>query len=217
MPNIVRTPEYAKGKAWVGEHYERVAELFSSGKLLTQDLRGYLFAVAGRAYPSQRESVANDLRQTGWVAGAIRSLVDRMPPEAIGDVSETAMELGAYWNAEYWSDQCLEELKKKPRGWWQTKFGDATPNDVVGVLSNRWWREVGDPQKRKRTSKWEVLIYTTGTREICALAGLQKIEFKQDGDYVTYDVEGEEQSFVVMAHPVWEGRRLIQPMGEIVG
>ena len=60
-----------------------------------------------------------------------------MPPEAIGDISETAIELGAYWNAEYWSDQCLEDLKKKSRGWWQTKFGDATPNDVVGVLSNR--------------------------------------------------------------------------------
>lgn len=216
MPDILGTPEYAKGKAWVRENYERVAELFSSGKLLTQDLRGYLFGVAGRAYPSQRESMENEMKQTGWVAGAIRSLVDRMPPEAAGDVAETAIEMGAYWNAEYWSEECLKELKEKPRGWWQTKFGDATPNDVIGALSHRWWDEIGSPQKRKRTSKWEILIYTTGTREICVLADLESIEHIQER-YERYRVHSDDKYFEVMAAPVWDGRILLQEMGAIVG
>lgn len=216
MPDILDTPEYKKGKAWIGENYERVAELFSSGKLLTQDLRGYLFGIAIRAYPPQRDSMQNELKQTAWVAGALRSLVDRMPPEAIADVGETAIEMGAYWNAEYWSDRCLEDLKKKPRGWWQTKFGDATPNDVVNALAAQWWKQVGDPQKKKRTSKWEVLIYTTGTREICVLADLERIEHIQER-YERYRVHSDDRYFEVMAAPVWDGRILVQEMGAIVG
>ena len=65
----------------------------------------------------------------------------------------------------------------------------------------------------------EIVIYTTGTREICALESLKEIEFAQheDGSYQRYYVRGDEQSFQVIAAPVWQDRILVQEMGAIVG
>lgn len=52
---------------------------------------------------------------------------------------------------------------------------------------------------------------------MCILAHLREVELKGDGRYKVYWVKGEENTFEMMASSVYEGNRLIQGAGEIVG
>jgi hypothetical protein len=163
----------------------------------------------------------NDLKQDAWVAGAIRRLVDTMPEsqEGLAAVFDVALEIGTIYGTEFWKHEHLESLKRKPKSWWRTRFGDAKPDDIMKPLYMRWWREVGTPEKLSRTTRWEALKYSFGSREMGAFDTLEKVERTehQGGKYVVYDVKGETSNFEMMAENVLEGNRLIQGAGEIVG
>ena len=221
MPDSIEsTPAYEAGVDWAHRNRTRLSERFSGKELATQELRGTLFAEAQRRYPSQRESMENELKQTAFVAGAYRRLVNTMPlsQEGLIAVSEAAMEIGAWWGAEYNKQDALEALKSRPTGWWRKKIGDATPLDVVNALSSLWWRKFAKEKGVSRTSKWEILIDTTGAREMAALASVKRITARQDGEYYSFEVDGEYGEFQVMARPVFgPGGVLVQGTGEVVG
>jgi len=213
-------PEYQLGIRWADENLDRLRERYTSVDLITSELRSYLFEEAIRRFPSQRESMENDIRQTLFVMGAMRRLTETVEMSRQGAIAifDASMDLGALIGAELGKKEALDILKARPVGWWRRKLGDATPNDVVDVLSAAWWRDIGHPQKRSRTSKWEVLIYATGTREMWTLARLEKIELSKDSPYVLYRVDGEEDlGFQVIARTAYEGSRIVQHAGEIVG
>ena len=215
----------AKGNAVVGRlipialDYERAA----IGDLSAQELRTRLWRVAERLYPTKRGEMENELRQTLFVMGAIRRLVDNMPEniEGFQAVFDIGMEMGQIWGAEKWKYVHFEELKKRDASWWRKKKGDASPNQVAAVLMNSWFHSYHPKEKgvKRPSSKWEVLIDMLGTREMCALATLEKIVL-EDGDRL-YSVEGDDCSFQVMAKNDGEfrdGRYIVhQRAGEIVG
>lgn len=217
--DITDTAEYRDGIDWAVMHAPELVERYSSNNLSAEELRTYLWKAAGSVYPSKRGDMENDLRQTQWFAGAVRRLVDTlsMNMEAMREVFDIAMEIGATYGAEKWKYVHFLELKKKDASWWRKKKGDASPNDVVGVMSNLWWRTYAKEKGVKSTSKWEILIDTLGTREMCALATLDEITARKDGEYQSYEVDGDECSFQVISAPVWNGSYLVQGMGDIVG
>jgi hypothetical protein len=219
MADIVRTPEYKGGIHWADENLNLLRERYSSAALDTSELRTFLFTEAERLYPHKRGNMDNDLRQTLWVAGVIRRLVDTMPftPQALAAVFDISSDLGSILGAEQGKKESFDILKKKPEKWWTTPVGDASPDDVVAVLARRWQREVGRPQRFASTDRWEVLLDMLGTREIRALETLKRITIEKSARYSLFDVDGRDISFQVMAADMWQGDILAQGAGEIVG
>lgn len=221
--DFVETQEYREGIDWAVMHAPELAERYSSNNITADELRTYLWKVAGQAYPSKRGDMENDIRQTIWVAGAIRRIIDTLPfnLKSMSEVFDIAMDIGSAYGAEKWKYVHFLTLKDKDASWWRKKKGAASPNDVVGVLANAWWRKFSKEKGGGKTSKWEVLIDTLGTREMSAMASLKDIEYREDGQYKSYIVEGDDVDFQVMASPVYDmssGRMiLVQGMGDIVG
>lgn len=213
------TAEYKEGFDWAALHSPELVERYSSNNLSAQELRGYLWKNADRAYPSKRGEMENELRQTLFVAGAIREIIGHLPTnlESIRALYEIAGEMGQIYSAEKWKYVHFLELKKKDSSWWRKKKGDASPNEVVSALANYWWNKIARERGVKSTSKWEILIDTLGTREMCALASLGKVVLNDEGKYKTYDVEGDDCEFQMMAAPVIENGRVYSLAGEIVG
>lgn len=220
--DITDQPDYREGVDWAVLHSSELVERYSSTDITADLLRSYLWKVAGEIFPSKRGEMENDLRQTFFVAGAIRRVIDTLPlsVQAMKEVFEIAMDIGQVYGAEKWKYKCFLELQEKDASWWRRKQGAASPNDIVNALSNYWWREYAKEKGVSRTSKWEVLIDTLGTREICVLSDLTNVEAEGE-KYKTWTVESKENSFQMMAAPVYEvvnGRSvLVQGMGEIVG
>lgn len=217
--DITDTQEYRDGIDWAVMHAPELVERYSSNNLTADELRTYLWKVAGGIYPSKRDDMANELRQTNFVTGAIRRLVGTLPRglEGMATVFDIALEMGQIYGAEKWKYVHFLELKKKDASWWRKKKGDASPNEIVAALSNRWWNTFAKEKKVSRTSKWEILIDTLGTREMCALATLKKVVFSGEGKYKTYDVEGDDCEFQMIAKPVWEDGRVHYWAGDIIG
>ncbi len=214
------TVEYDHGFRWASQNGAQLIELYSSTDLSTQELRTRLWRAAEQFYRSKRGEMENEVRQTLFVMGAVRRLVTTMPGDRAGAIAifEIGQELGSVYAAEKWKYVHFEALRKKDASWWRKKKGDASPNQVVNALATSWW---DDHRDAKRTSKWEILIDQLGTREMCALATLGKITHNADDKYKTYDVDGDDCSFQVMADNVGEvidGRYIVhQRAGEIVG
>lgn len=219
MPSVTEQPEYAEGVAWADRNLNTLRERYSGKELDTTVLRSFLFAEAERLFRTQRESMENDLKQDAWVAGAIRRLVDTMPQdkEGVAAVFDAALEIGSIYGAEAAKHEHLESLKRKSKSWWRTRFGDAKPDDLMKPLYTRWWREVGIPEELSRTTRWEALKYSLGSREMAAFDTLKNVERVEHGKYVVYDVEGDSSSFEMMAEDTMEGHRIVQGAGEIVG
>jgi hypothetical protein len=217
------TVEYRTGRRWAAEEYRRLVELYASNQLNTEELRAALWKAAGAEYPSRRGELEPELQQTLFFAGAIRSLVDRLPKnlEGFGAMFEMGLEVGQVYQAEKWKLVHFLELKKKDASWWRKKKGDASPNELVNALSNDWWHRFGRKKALTKTSKWEILIDTLGTREMCALATLEKVVYKGEGSYKTYEVEGDGCDFEMISELVaeWQdGRHVVHYYaGEIVG
>lgn len=215
------TPEYFAGYEWAGTHFNELRERFSSREI-GSELRGFLFDRAGRVYPTGPGDMENEFKQTLWVTGATRFVVDKLPleKETLREIWDMAMELGAILSAEQWKLKCWRELRKKPTGWWRKKFGDATPNDVVSALGVAWRRKEAKYKERGRSnpvSKWEVLVDMAGSREMCILAELERIDLVKSGDYWFYHVEGKENTFEVMMRPTYHNGIMTQGTGEIIG
>ncbi len=220
VPDVTKTPEYRLGWEWATEHGPLLAELFTGKDVSTPELRVRLFKEATRMWPSQRDTMEHDLNQTAFVAGAIKAAIDTLPltADALAATFEASMEMGTVWSTEQWKNHYLEELKKKPVGWWRRKFGDARPLDIVNVLSSAWRRDWAKERDRPDPgSKWAVLIDTMGSREISVLADLTRIEEHKSGDYFTYYVTSPDGSFEVLSRPVYAGGRMYRYPGEIVG
>jgi hypothetical protein len=219
MPDVTDQPEYAEGVAWADRNLNILRERYSGRDLNTSELRTFLFKEAERLFRSQRDSMENDLKQDAWVAGTIRRLVDTMPEsqEGLAAVFDVALEMGAIYVAEVAKHEHLESLKSKPKSWWRTKFGEAKPDDLMKPLYMRWWREIGTPKGLSRTTRWETLKYFLGSREMAALDTLGNVTQRKDGMYVVYEVDGDLASFEMIAENAWEGSRLIQGAGEIIG
>jgi hypothetical protein len=81
-------------------------------------------------------------------------------------------------------------------------------------MFQKWWREVGEPTKRSKTSRAETLKYVLGAREMRALATIRHAEEKgEPGHYITYEVEGDDSSYdMTVQNP--RGR---SEAGDIVG
>lgn len=220
--SIDDSEEYATGYEWGVENAPRLAELFSSRELATSELRTRLFKEAVKRWPSQSDSMENELKQTAFVAGAFKAFAERMPMsrETLAAVFEAAMEMGSIWNAEIWKSKHLETLKEKPRVWWSRKKGAASPNHIVGIMSVKWRKDYGPEKGRKDPkSKWEILIDTMGTREMSALASLENIEdLRENYPFGVLRVEGKDTDFEVVSEPAYtpEGR-IYQWPGEIIG
>ena len=217
--DVTDTVEYDHGFRWASQNASRLIELFSSNNLSAPELRTKLWKVADGEYPSKRGEMKNELRQTRFVLGAIRRLIDAMPNslESFREIFEIGMELGAVYSAEKWKLIHLETLRKKDASWWRKKKGDASPSQVVSALSNLWWNTHAKEKGVNRTTKWEILIDTLSAREMCALASLENITHNKDGKYKTYDVEGDGCDFQMTSDLVYDGGRVISFAGEIVG
>jgi hypothetical protein len=215
----VETAEYQVGVAWADRNLPKLVELYSSRELDTGELRVRLFHEAGGFYPHKRETNENDIRQTLWVMGAIRRLVDTLPGgrESMAAVFDAAMEMGAILSAERGTLAALNALKDRPAAWWRKKFGDATPNDLMKPIYRKWWHDVGFPENRTRTTKWEALLHVLGTREMWALADLEKVHYIGDELYKRYDVEGGENSFQMISEDVVHEGRIVEHAGSITG
>lgn len=218
----IETQEYRDGFRWAAMHGNELIELYTSKSLSEPELRTRLWRAAGHHYPSKRGEMRNEVRQTLFVMGALRRLVETMPEniEGFRAIFEIGLEMGSIYSAEKWKAIHLEAIRKKDASWWRKKNGDASPNEVVGVLSAEWHRRHAREKGVQRpSSKWEVLVDTLGTREMCALATLKKIEIEDGGRL--YGVEGDDCSFQVMAKNIgdWQDGRYIiyQHAGEIVG
>lgn len=221
--DITGQPDYSEGIDWAVLHSPEIAERYSSTNITGDELRSYLWKVATGIFPSKRGEMENELRQTFFVAGAIRRVIDSIPlsPKALTEVFDVAMDIGQIYGAEKWKYKCFLELKAKDAAWWRKKQGAASPNNIVLSLSSLWWRQYAKEKGVSRTSKWEILIDTLGTREMCILSNLRKVEAQDEGKYKTWTVYGKENTFQMMSAPVFEmvnGRHiLVQGEGEIVG
>jgi len=215
------TPEYFAGYEWAGTHFNELRERFSS-RNIGGELRGYLFDQAMKVYRSVPGDMENEFKQTLWVTGAIRFVVDKLPLEkgTLTEVWDMGMELGSILSAEYWKLECWKQLRAKPAGWWKKKKGDASPDDVVAVLAVAWRRNEARHKEKGRPSplsKWEVMVDRMGSREMCVLAELEKIELVRDGVYWYYRVESKDQSFEVIMRPTPHGDHVEQNTGDIIG
>lgn len=220
MSEITETPEYHKGIKWAQENRAQLAELFTDADVATPEIRTRLFREAANWWPSHPGDLQNDLRQTAFVAGALKSVINTLPltQEALAATMDAAMEMGMIWGAEQAKVRDLEALRKKPRGWWQRKFGDATPNQIVGALSIAWrYERRRDSKESNPKNRWQVIIDQLGSRETGVLNTLENIEQKGDGAYITWLVEGREGTFEILARPVYDGWRMVRYPGEIVG
>lgn len=213
------TPEYRAGFEWSTEHGPLLAELFSNREVSTPELRVRLFKEATRLWPSKHDDLSNDLKQVAFVAGAMKAAIRTLPVsrESLIAMNETAMEMGSLWTAENTKASALERLQAKSFIWWRKKMGDASPNDVVNALSYAWRHDWAKERGRLNPrSKWEVLIDSTGAREIEILAEAVKIS-EEPGTPYTYTIESEEDSFQIVSRPGYEGTRMLRYPGEIVG
>lgn len=217
----ISTPQYKQGRAWAKDNQALLVERYSNADLATAELRTYLFDRALRAYPSGPGDMENELRQTLWVLGAIRHVIDTLPltKEAMRAVFDISMELGAVLGAEIGKLQCFNELKKKPAAWWGKTFKDARPVDILAALEVDWRRRFGrEKGKSKSDSPWEVMVDVFGSREMCILAHLRTIELRQDGAYWSYVASSKDgNSFQMLMRPVYHDGRLTSLPGEIVG
>lgn len=219
MSDITDAPEYRLGWEWAREHGPMLAELFTGRDVSTPELRKRLFQEAARRWPSERDDVANDLRQTAFVAGALKAAVETLPlsQEGAAATFDAALEMGVMWSSEQAKVRALEALKEKPSGWWRRKLGDARPLDVVNALSVAWRHDWAKERGRPHPgSKWAVLIDTLGPRELDTFAEVDRIERKVSG-YPVYVVHGDGETFTLIAAPVFEGGRLHRYPGELVG
>jgi hypothetical protein len=218
-------PDYKEGIDWAVLHAPELVERYSSTEITGRVLRDYLWRAATEIYPTVRGDMENDLRGTYFVLGAIKRIIDSLPfgPEAMKEVFEIGLELGSAYGAEKWKYKCFLELKGRDLSWWRKRKGAASPQDIVLALSSEWWRRYAKEKHASKTSKWEILIDTLGTREMCILAHLTLVELEehQGGRYKVWTVNGKENNFQMMASSVWEmidGRqRMIHGAGEIVG
>jgi hypothetical protein len=213
---------YAKGAQWADENLNRLRERFTGVDMQTQDLRDILWPTAERIYKPERESMENDLHATAWVAGAMKRLVDTMEwsREGMAAIFEAALEMGSIFSAEFSKHEALEEIKAKPRNWWSKKAGELTPNDIMEPILQKWWRDVGVPEERTRTSRAEALKHVLGAREMRAFTTLKRAaqEGGKNDVYVYYDVDGEGVGFQIMAKDaVHPGGIVSQRAGDIVG
>lgn len=219
--DFTETPEYKEGRAWARRNEARLSERYSNDDIIGGSLRGRLFEEAAKLYPSEPGDMENDLRQTLWVLGAFRHVVDTLPTsqEAMAAVFDAAQELGAILGAERGKRECFLELKKKPESWWKRKLGDATPADVVAAASVGWRirKRKEKAARQEPANRWEVLIDLLGTREMCALEDPSKIDLVKDGNYWYYWVHGPEGGFQMIMRPVMHEGRMIQAPGDIIG
>lgn len=217
-------PDYKDGYDWAVLHAPEIAELHSSTNGSAPELRSRLFKVAGSLHPSVRGEMENELRQTLFVMGAMKRVVQKLQGIAgFAELFEISMEIGHLWGAERWKYKCFTELRGKDAGWWRRRMGAASPNDIVAAFSHFWWRQYAKEKGVSKTSKWEVLVDVCGTRELCIFAHLANVELEehQGGRYKVWTVQGTKNEFQMLASPVWDtvdGRqRLIHGAGEIVG
>jgi hypothetical protein len=219
--DVTQFPEYTEGIAWAAENLDRLRERYSGVNLQTQEIRDILFGAAQQLYPEERDSMVNDLKATAFVAGALKPLAETMEFSSSGmsGIMEMAMEMGNIFGAEAAKHEALEEIKRKPNAWWYKKRGDASPRDLMERMFRRWWKEVGDPENRRKTSRAEVLKHGFGSREMRAFSTLKNITLEgAGGRYVYFDVDGEEGGFQMMAEDaVHPGGIVSQRVGEIVG
>lgn len=216
---ITDTPEYSLGWEWAKEHGPLLAELFTGRDVSTPELRTRLFKEAARRWPSGSDNLVNDLKQTSFVAGALKAAIQTLPmtPEAVSAVMDAALEMGVIWSSEQGKAQALEALQAKPAGWWRRKMGVASPNDVVNAMASAWRHDWAKERGRRNPrSKWEVMIDTMGPRELWTLADATQITIREDG-LPRYVVETPEELFEVVSRPVYEGGRMTRYPGEIVG
>lgn len=216
------TKEYFAGYEWAGTHVNRLRELYTGKEIATAELRSLLFTESMRVYPSSPGDMVNEFKQTLWVTGAMKFVVDKVPisREALTAVFDAAMEMGAALSAEYWKLECFKDLKGRPEKWWRKNVGDAAPDDVVAALAVAWRRDERRYKGKGREnplSRWEVLVDRTGSREMCILADVKNIELVRDGKYWYYQVEGKENSFQVMMRPTYDNGIMTQGTGEIIG
>lgn len=219
--DFTETPEYKAGRQWAQTNENRLVESYSSDDIIGGTLRTKLFEEAGRIHPAKPGDMEEDIRQTLWVLGAFRHVVDTLPltREAMTAVFDAAQELGAIYSAEKGKLECFRSLKAKPQKWWKTKLGDATPADVLAAAAVGW-RIRRRREKEKRLSPesiWEVLVDQFGSREMCAFDEAQRIELVKDGHYWYYWVHAPENGFQMIMKPVVHEGRVISYPGELIG
>jgi hypothetical protein len=220
MDDPTETKEYFAGYEWAGTNSNRLRELYTEREIATPELRSMFFTEAARVYPAGPGDMENDFRQTLWVVGAMRFVVDKLPAtrESAAAMFDAAMELGAVLSAEYWKLQCSKDLKAKSAKWWKKKAGDATPDDVVAALAIGWRRRFAKEKQRPMPdSKWEVLADMTGSREMCILAELKEIELVKDGEYWYYRVSAKDRHFEMIMRPAYHNGIMHQAPGDIIG
>lgn len=222
MPEVTEMPEYEAGVRWADENLNRLVERFTDEELVTEGLRKVLWDTAGRLYPSRRDDMDNEIRQTAWVAGAFRRLSETLPMgrEAMAAVFDAALEIGSIVGAETSKKEAFDNLKRQSRaitGFWDRKAGDASIGDIVRSLEMAHRRDLPTEERDRTVTRWEVLLQRLGSREMRALETLRSVKLIKDGRYWFYDVDGEGSSFQVMARDAIEGGRVIQGTGEIVG
>lgn len=215
------TPEYNAGRSWAEKNDNRLVERYSNDDIIGGSLRTHLFEEAAKLYPAAGGDLENDLRQTLWVLGAFRHVVETLPMtrEAQIAVFDAANELGAIFSAERAKLECLRNLKAKPAGWWKTKLGDVNPDAVVAAASVGW-RLRRRKEKELRTqpvSKWEVLVDWFGSREMCVLDNAQRIELVRDRAHWYYWVHGDEVGFQMIMRPSMHEGRMIHAPGDLIG
>lgn len=215
------TLEYRAGRAWAAKNENRLVERYSSDDIIGGSLRSLFFEEAGRLYPAAGGDLENDLRQTLWVLGAFRHVVDTLPMtrEAMAAVFDAGNELGAIYSAEKAKLRCLNSLKDKEPEWWTKKRGGASPVDVVAAASVGWRiRRRRDKETRlEPLSIWEILVDWFGSRELCVLVDARKIELVQDGKNWYYWIHAKEYSFQIIMRPTMEEGRMIHAPGDIIG
>lgn len=219
--DITETPEYDAGWAWAKEFGRpELSELFTGRDVATPELRKRLFREAARRWPSSPDDLENDLRQTAFVAGGIKAVIQGLPamsPDSLHAVLEAAMEMGAIWSAEQGKLEAFRRIKAKPAGWWRKRMGEASPQDVVLALSTAWRHDWAKERGRQAPrSKWEILIDTLGPRELWALAEATEISLREDG-VPRYRVDSPDNDFEVVSRSVYDGGILQHYAGEIVG
>lgn len=217
------SPEYKAGRAWAHKNQNRLAESYSNDDIIGGSLRTNLFEEAGRLYPAAGGDMENDVRQTLWVMGAIRHIVDTLPMtrEAMIAAYDAGNELGAIYSAEVAKLKCFRELKAKEPGWWKKKLGDACPADVVSAAMVGWRlkrraEKISDKPLTPQ-SIWEVLVDAFGSREMCLLSHAREIELVQDRNYWYYWVHGEGSGFQMIMRPVIQDGRLVHAPGDLIG
>jgi len=220
--DFTETPEYVSGRAWAAKNENRLVESYSNSDIIGGTLRTVFFEEAGQLYPAVGGNLENDLRQTLWVMGAFRHVVDTLPMtrEAMVAVFEAASDLGAIYSAEKAKLRCLKSLKAKEPQWWTRKRGDASPADVLAAAAVGWRirRRKEKETRLEPLSLWEILVDQFGSRELCVLDEAKAIELVQDRKYWYYWVhDAEGYSFQIIMRPVVEDGRILHAPGDIIG